>query len=119
MTVNRDGIVDLLARTHQALRITAGMMREQGLIKDSIAAEGCGAFIEALAAALEHDIDEVLVAQLVPLIKALAQATGDENYETESTLLQEQVNEFIHMIRLARGTDNDPLEITIESGTIN
>lgn len=80
--------------------------------KDSIVAELLGAYLEALAASLEHDIDETLAKQLPPLVKAFAAATGDTDYEHEGKVLEAQIAEFVNIIEEIRGkTDKEPLQV--------
>lgn len=111
LTVSRNGLVDLLIKTQQAFQITARLMHENSP-KDSIAAELVSAYLEALAASLEHDIDETLAKQLPPLVKALAQASGDEDYEHEGVVLEGQIKEFIEIIEGIRGkAEKEPLII--------
>lgn len=120
LTVDRNGIVDLLIKNSQALRITAELLKSLGMMKDSAMAEISGAYLEALAAALERDIDEALVAQFVPLIRALAVAMGDEDIEEQQKVLQEQTDEIINMIKQSRGQINEePLAIMIDSEVIH
>ncbi len=105
LTLNRNGLVDLLIKTQQAFQITAKLIADASP-KDSIAAELVGAYLEALAASLEHDIDETLAKQLPPLVKAFAKATGDEDYEHEGRVLDAQVAEFVNIIEEIRGKAN-------------
>ncbi len=122
LTVDRAGILDLLGKTKIALQVTASFMRSTNQVVESIVAEVLGAYIEALASALEQDLDEVVVQQLEPLILTLAEAGGDETLAESGEILQGQIREFIEMIELVKGKkepNTEPLMIDLDDDTIH
>lgn len=121
LTIDRDGVFDLLTKTKLALQMTASFMRSTHQIKDGIITEVLAAYIEALVSALEQGLDTVVVQQLEPLILTLAQAGGDETLAETGELLQAQIKEFIEIINESKSEDHqdEPLLIDLGDDTIN
>lgn len=121
LTVDRSGIIDLLAKTQQAIRMTAGFMHSAGQVRNSIMAELIGAYIESLAVGWEKDLDLILIEQLQPLVLSLAQAGGEDDLEETAETLAKQLETFKNIIKQAKATESgeEILIISEESGSIN
>jgi hypothetical protein len=119
LTVNKEGILDLLAKTGQTLHIAAMFLKQTGNVVDSIAAEVCSSYLEALAAGLEHNLEEQVIRQLMPLTIALAKATGEEGVEENTEVLKGQIEEMVQMVKEARETKEPYLILVPESETLH